>query len=46
MRVAGRIGLKRQFLHAAELGLTLPNGERRVFTAPLPDDLRDALDRL
>ncbi|MGN6483085.1 MAG: RluA family pseudouridine synthase [Thermomicrobiales bacterium] len=46
MRVAGEIGLRRQFLHAAELGLTLPNGERRVFKAPLPDDLREALDRL
>ncbi|MGC4106518.1 MAG: RluA family pseudouridine synthase [Thermomicrobiales bacterium] len=46
MRVAEEIGLKRQFLHAAELGLTLPNGERKLFKAPLPDDLRNALVRL
>ena len=45
-RVAGMIGLGRQFLHAAELGLTLPNGERRLFKAPLPEDLRTALAHL
>ncbi|MCL4256954.1 MAG: RluA family pseudouridine synthase [Anaerolineales bacterium] len=39
--------LKRQFLHAARLGLTLP-GERemRTFTAPLPADLQHALNNL
>ncbi|HWK80164.1 MAG TPA: RluA family pseudouridine synthase [Thermomicrobiales bacterium] len=46
MRVAEEIGLRRQFLHAAELGLTLPNGERKLFKAPLPDDLSKALIRL
>lgn len=46
MRVADEIGLKRQFLHAAELGVTLPNGERRLFKAPLPDDLTRALVRI
>ncbi len=39
-------GLTRQFLHAALLEITLPNGERRAFVSPLPDDLRVVLDAL
>jgi 23S rRNA pseudouridine1911/1915/1917 synthase len=37
----------RLWLHAAELAFDHPvSGERLVFTAPLPDDLGDVLDRL
>lgn len=39
-------GLTRQFLHAASLELTLPNGVRRPFVSPLPDDLRATLTAL
>jgi 23S rRNA pseudouridine1911/1915/1917 synthase len=40
-------GLTRQFLHAARLGFVLPSsGTWREFTAPLPDDLAAALDKL
>ncbi len=39
-------GLTRQFLHAALLEITLPDGERRAFLSPLPDDLRAVLDAL
>lgn len=39
--------LKRQFLHAARLGLRLPGEtEPRIFTAPLPADLQRVLDGL
>jgi 23S rRNA pseudouridine1911/1915/1917 synthase len=39
--------LKRQFLHAARLGLRLPGeAEPRIFTAPLPADLQRVLDDL
>jgi 23S rRNA pseudouridine1911/1915/1917 synthase len=34
-----KIPLGRLFLHAAELTITLPDGERRTFTAPLPAEL-------
>jgi len=34
-RPIGRI-----FLHARELTITLPNGEEKIFTAPLPEDLQ------
>lgn len=40
------LGLKRFFLHAAELELTAASGERMTFSAPLPPDLRACLDRL
>ena len=33
------LGLKRMFLHAASLELTLPNGSRNKFSAELPPDL-------
>lgn len=39
-------GLKRMFLHAAELELTSPVGERLSFSAPLPPELRQCLDSL
>jgi len=32
---------KRLYLHAASLEITIPNGNRRVFTAPIPSDLKD-----
>jgi 23S rRNA pseudouridine955/2504/2580 synthase len=39
-------GLGRVFLHAHRLGLTGPAGEELEFTAPLPDTLREVLDRV
>jgi 23S rRNA pseudouridine1911/1915/1917 synthase len=39
-------GLHRQFLHAARLTITLPNGERPTFVSPLPPDLQNVLSRL
>lgn len=41
------IPMKRQFLHAGELMITIP-GEKspRLFVAPLPDDLQKPLDEL
>ncbi len=45
--LAKRLGLTRQWLHAATLGFTHPaTGEWVEFTAPLPDDLQHALDIL
>jgi 23S rRNA pseudouridine1911/1915/1917 synthase len=45
--LAKRLGLTRQWLHAATLGFTHPGtGEWVEFTAPLPDDLQHALDLL
>ncbi len=38
-------GLKRQFLHASSMELVL-NNERRIFNAPLADDLNAVLDRI
>ncbi len=40
------VPIERHFLHAAALTLTLPDGEARTFTSPLPDDLRRVLDQL
>lgn len=41
------LGLERLFLHAASVGWEDPvSGEWRVFSAPLPDDLREVLSRL
>ena len=43
---AGRLGLERQFLHATRLAFTHPiTGEAVDVSAPLPEDLRAALDR-
>jgi 23S rRNA pseudouridine1911/1915/1917 synthase len=40
-------GLTRQFLHAQQLGFDLPaSGERAEFSAPLPEDLAQALVKL
>lgn len=42
-----RIGLKRQFLHAAELSFDQPTtGERLHFESPLPAGLQNILDKL
>lgn len=38
--------LGRMFLHAAELEITLPSRERRVFSAPLPNDLIAYMQKL
>jgi len=41
------LGLDRLFLHAASVGWEDPvSGEWRVFSAPLPEDLREVLSRL
>lgn len=46
-RVLARQGLKRMFLHAAELELAHPlSGERLALRSPLPEDLAFFLDRL
>jgi 23S rRNA pseudouridine1911/1915/1917 synthase len=43
---AGRHGLKRQFLHSAKLTFRHPaTGEELTFESPLPEDLREAVDR-
>ena len=45
--LAARLGLERQWLHAVELGFDHPgSGEQVRFTAPYPDDLAGALERL
>lgn len=38
--------LTRQFLHAAELKIVLPDGSKKCFTASLPDDLKTTLQTL
>jgi len=38
------IGLRRLFLHAAELEIEMPGGEHKTFSAPLPPELRQCLD--
>lgn len=40
------LGLKRLFLHSAEVGCTLPGGEQVKVKAPLPDELEVVLDVL
>ena len=43
--LAARMGLERQWLHAARLGFSHPlTGEQLIFTSSYPDDLRRALD--
>jgi 23S rRNA pseudouridine1911/1915/1917 synthase len=43
-RRQGNLGLKRQFLHAAELGFVHPiTGEKLEFASPLPEELSRAL---
>ncbi len=41
-----RFNLTRHFLHAASLSFTLPNGEARTFSSPLPPELQHVLDQL
>lgn len=42
-----RLGLRRQFLHSHTLGFRLPgSGEYREFESPLPDELREILERI
>lgn len=43
---AGIPGLRRQFLHAAALAFTLPDGTRKTFESALPRDLTHVLTRL
>jgi 23S rRNA pseudouridine1911/1915/1917 synthase len=38
--------LNRLFLHAKELSLTLPSGEKQTFSCPLPQELQDFLANL
>ncbi|MEA3341772.1 MAG: hypothetical protein U9R15_17545, partial [Chloroflexota bacterium] len=38
--------LHRQFLHAKELGIILPNGKMAKFKAKLPNDLENFLNQL
>lgn len=42
-RVATQYGVRRQFLHAATLGIEMTDGSRRSFSAPLAGDLLAAL---
>lgn len=42
-RAASKIGIRRQFLHAATLGIEMSDGSRQTFTAPLAPDLDAAL---
>lgn len=39
-------GLKRQFLHASSLRLTMPNGEEKEFVSELPEDLSTVLKNI
>lgn len=46
-RAKNRLGIVGQALHAGELTLTHPRtGEKMRFTAPLPDDFKNALEKL
>lgn len=46
-RLAERLGLERQWLHAVQLSFDHPTtGERMTFTSEYPADLREALTRL
>ncbi|MDD5589720.1 MAG: RluA family pseudouridine synthase [Candidatus Portnoybacteria bacterium] len=40
------LGLKRHFLHATELKITLPSDQRKLFSSPLPSDLESILEVL
>ena len=46
-RLAARLGLDRQWLHAVGLGFEHPGtGKQVTFESPYPQDLQQALDRL
>ena len=38
--------LKRQFLHASELKITLPNGIKKEFKSKLPEELKKVLEKI
>jgi len=40
------IGLERLFLHAKELTITLPDGQKKTFQSPLPLELQSVLNSL
>ncbi len=40
------VSLKRQFLHAVKLKITLPNGKMKVFKSELAGDLKEFLEKL
>ena len=40
------IGLTRHFLHAYKLKIKCPDGETRIFTAPLPEELKIVIQNL
>jgi 23S rRNA pseudouridine1911/1915/1917 synthase len=40
------LNLNRHFLHAAELTVVLPNGQKRTFNSPLPPELVEIMDGL
>jgi len=39
-------GLKRQFLHASYIKITMPNGREQEFESELPQDLKEVLNNL
>ncbi|MBI1883390.1 MAG: RluA family pseudouridine synthase [Chlamydiae bacterium] len=42
-----KIGISRQMLHAAQIGITHPvKNEWMLFTAPMPEDMKKAVERL
>lgn len=45
-KLAKRLGLKRQWLHAVSLGFDHPNGRHLVISSDYPEDLSHALDIL
>lgn len=45
-RQARQLGLERLFLHAQAIEFPDARGEERIFSAPLPDDLQQVLDRM
>ena len=45
-KLAEKAGLKRLFLHAAKVGINLPDGSYREFDAPLPEELTAVLNGL
>lgn len=46
-RIAERLGVQRQFLHASSLGIRVPSSnEHRTFDAPLPAEMAEVLEHL
>lgn len=46
-RIAERLGVARQFLHASSLGIRVPSSnEHRTFDAPLPAEMAEVLEHL